>query len=62
MTCDNAYILYVNGVVFGSGSDWTQAQTYSVPDGAVIAVYCHDLVSAVLGIFCASWLLCKQKV
>ena len=31
VTSDNGYDLYFNGVYRGSGSDWTQSQSYSLP-------------------------------
>jgi hypothetical protein len=45
VTSDNSYDLYFNGVYKGSGSDWTHAQTYTVPTQTgknVVAIRCAD--------------------
>jgi hypothetical protein len=45
VTCDNSYDLYFNGVYQGSGSDWTQAQTYRLDQHAgknVLAIKAMD--------------------
>ena len=45
VTSDNSYDLYFNGVYKGSGSDWTHAQTYTVPTQKsknVVAIRCAD--------------------
>ncbi len=49
ISCDNAYDLYVNGVLTGSGGNWNAAQSYSVPQLAgrnVVAVKARDLGGA----------------
>jgi hypothetical protein len=45
MTCDNAYDFYFNGNYRGSGSNWMQPQTYSLPVQTgknVLAIKCTD--------------------
>jgi hypothetical protein len=45
VTSDNSYDLYFNGVYKGSGSDWTVAQTYTMPTQTgknVLAIRCAD--------------------
>jgi hypothetical protein len=45
VTCDNGYDFYFNGIYRGSGSNWSQAQTYSLPVQTgrnILAIKCTD--------------------
>ncbi|HEX5734721.1 MAG TPA: galactose oxidase-like domain-containing protein [Blastocatellia bacterium] len=45
VTCDNSYDLFFNGSFMGSGANWMQAQTFSLPMQVgknVVAIRCSD--------------------
>ncbi|KAF8884733.1 hypothetical protein CPB84DRAFT_1788913 [Gymnopilus junonius] len=64
VTCDNAYTIYVNGKLVGSGMNWAAAQRYTVTfentNKVVVAVYAAQDTEQV-GLICAGLVWNSQE-